>query len=139
MSSTSLSSSVKEEIAARIKLYPQSGSLPCPVAHYIAAELGVTPLQVGQAADELGVRVTMCQLGFFGYAEKGRPSYRIRQPMENVPQELQQAVEQALVNGRAPCAALWALAVRFGLSRLEMGNVAEGLNVKVKPCQLGCF
>ena len=134
-----MTSSVKDEIAARIKLYPQPGSLPCPVAHYIAAELGVTPLEVGEMADELGVRVTMCQLGFFGYAVKGRPAYRIRQPMENVPPELRQAVEQVLVSGRAPCAALWALAERFGLSRLEMGNAAEGLGVKVKPCQLGCF
>jgi hypothetical protein len=138
-----MSSSVKDEIAARIKLYPQPGHLPCPVAHYIAAELGVTPLEVGEMADELGVRVTMCQLGFFGYAVKGRPAYRIRQPMENVPAELREAVERLLVDigakRAAPCAALWALAERMGLSRLEMGNAAEGLNVKVKPCQLGCF
>ena len=133
------SDSVKDRIAARIKLYPQAGHLPCAVAHYIAAELGVTPLEVGETADELGVRVTMCQLGFFGYAVKGRPSYRIRQPMENVPPELRQAIEQVLVNGRAPCAAVWALATRFELSRLEMGNALEGLNVRVKPCQLGCF
>jgi len=134
-----MASSLKTTIAARIKLYPQSGSLPCPVAHYIAAELGVTPLEVGEVADELGVRVTMCQLGFFGYAVKGHPAYRIRQPMENVPPELREAVERALVSGRAPCAALWALAERFDLSRLEMGNATEGLGVKVKPCQLGCF
>ena len=134
-----MASSVKDEIAARIGLYPQAGSLPCPVAHYIAAELGITPLEVGEMADELGLRITMCQLGFFGYAVKGRPAYRIRQPMENVPPELREAVEQALVGGRAPCAALWALAERFGLSRLEMGNATEGLGVKVKPCQLGCF
>jgi hypothetical protein len=134
-----LSNSVKDEIAARIKLYPQPGYLPCPVAHYIAAELGVTPLEVGEVADELGVRVTVCQLGFFGYAVKGRPAYRIRQPMENVPPELREAVEQVLVGGRAPCAALWALAEGLSLSRLEMGNAAEGLGVKVKPCQLGCF
>jgi hypothetical protein len=129
---------VKERIAGRIEVYPDEG-LPCAVAHYIAADLGVTPLQVGETVDQMGVRITMCQLGLFGYAVKGRPSYRIRQPMEDVPEQLERAIREATVDGRVSCAALWRIGAEQGYSRPEMGNAVEALGLKVKPCQLGCF
>jgi hypothetical protein len=129
---------MNDAMAKKIEVYPES-DLPCPVAHYIAAELGVTPLEVGQMADDMGIKVSMCQLGLFGYAVKGRPAYRIRQPMENVPDDLAAAIREAVVGGRVPCAALWRIAVEFDLSRLEVGNANEGLGFKIKPCQLGCF
>lgn len=129
---------MKERIAGRIEVYPDEG-LPCAVAHYIAADLGVTPLQVGETADQMGVRITMCQLGLFGYAVKGRPSYRIRQPMEDVPEQLERAIREATVDGRVSCAALWRIGAEQGYSRPEMGNAVEALGLKVKPCQLGCF
>jgi hypothetical protein len=34
---------------------------------------------------------------------------------------------------------LWVLAEKYDLSRTEMGDVAEALGIKVKPCQLGFF
>ena len=129
---------MNEEIAARIKVYPDKG-LPCPVAHYIAAELGVTPLAVGKTADEINVRCTMCQLGLFGYAVKGRPAYRVRQAMETVPQDLEQSIREAAMNDRVSCADLWRIAHDLDYSRLEMGNAVESLGIKVKPCQLGFF
>jgi len=129
---------MNKEIAAKIRIYPES-DLPCAVAHYIAAELGVAPLEVGETATELGVRGSMCQLGLFGYAPKGRPAARIRQPMENVPDDLASAIRAAVVDGRVSCAALWRIAAEFDLSRLEVGNANEALGIKVKPCQLGFF
>lgn len=129
---------MEERIAARIRVYPGPG-LPCAVAHYIAADLGVTPLAVGQAADAIEVKGTMCQLGLFGYAAKGRPVARIRQPMAEVPPALEQAIRAALVDGCAPCAALWRIGQEMGFSRLEMGNAVEALGIKVSPCQLGFF
>jgi hypothetical protein len=126
------------EIAARIQVYP-AGDLPCAVAHYIAAELGVSPLEIGQAATEMDVRGSMCQLGLFGYARKGRPAARIRTPMQDIPPDLERAIREAMVNGRVSCAALWQIAQTFDLSRLEIGNAVEGLGVKVGPCQLGFF
>jgi hypothetical protein len=130
---------VNDEIVSRIQAYPQKKELPCAVAHYIAAELGVVPLKVGQTADEIGVRGTMCQLGLFGYAEKGKPNYRILRPMEHVPEELADAIRSAVVDGRVPCAALWKLADEYSISRPEAGNAVEALGIKVKPCQLGFF
>jgi hypothetical protein len=129
---------LSEQIAARIKVYPED-ELPCAVAHYIAADLGVAPLQVGRAADDLGTRITMCQLGLFGYAKKGKPAYRIYSAMENVPEDLAAAMQAATEDGRISCAALWKIGKQFNLSRHEMGNAAEGLGLKVKPCQLGFF
>jgi len=130
---------MNEKIAARIRVNPTVG-IPCAVAHYIAADLGVTPLEVGQTADEIGVRCIMCQLGLFGYAaSKDRAAYRIRQPMEDVPPALEQAIRDAIVDGCVSCAALWHIADELDFSRLEMGNAIEGLGIKVKPCQLGWF
>ena len=130
---------MNKDIAARIEVYPQEKRLPCAVAHYIAAELNVTPLEVGQAATEIDVRGTMCQLGLFGYAQKGKPTYRILRLMDNVPQDLANAIREATVSGRVPCAALWEIAEQFDLSRHEIGNAVEALKIKVKPCQLGFF
>jgi hypothetical protein len=127
-----------ERIAERIRINPGKG-LPCAVAHYIAAALGIAPLEVGRTADEIDVRGTMCQLGLFGYAEKGRPAARPRRPMENVPPALEQAIREAVVDGAVPCAALWRIADEMDFSRPEMGNAVEALGIKVAPCQLGFF
>jgi hypothetical protein len=129
---------VNERVEERIRVYPDEG-LPCAVAHYIAADLGVTPLLVGQTADQIGVRITMCQLGLFGYAVKGRPGYRIRHPMDDVPEPLERAIREAAVDGRVSCTALWRIGTEQHYSRPEMGNAVEALGLKVKPCQLGFF
>jgi hypothetical protein len=126
------------KIAERIQINP-SKELPCPVAHYIAADLGVRPLEVGQAADEVGVRASMCQLGLFGYAAKGRPAARIRRPMDDLPPALAEAIQGAVVQGCVSCATLWRIGEELGYSRLEMGNAVEALGIKVSPCQLGFF
>ena len=81
----------------------------------------------------------MCQLGLFGYAQKGKPAYRIYTAMENVPEDLAAVMQAAAEEGRISCAALWEIGRQFDLSRHEMGNAAEGLGLKVKPCQLGFF
>jgi hypothetical protein len=129
---------LSEQIAARIQVYPE-GDLPCAVAHYIAADLGVAPIEVGNTANEVDVRITMCQLGLFGYAVKGKPTYRIFKAWTDMPEELSTALQTKAVDGRISCIALWEIGKQFGLSRHEMGNAAEGLGLKVKPCQLGCF
>jgi len=129
---------LSEQIAARIKVYLED-DLPCAVAHYIAADLGVAPIEVGETANEIDARITMCQLGLFGYAVKGKPTYRIFKAWTDMPEELSAALQDAAADGRISCIALWEIGKQFGLSRHEMGNAAEGLGLKVKPCQLGCF
>ena len=41
------------------------GKLPCAVAFKIARELKVSPREVGETADKLGIRIVQCQLGCF--------------------------------------------------------------------------
>jgi hypothetical protein len=127
-----------DQILERIRIYSDK-ELPCAVAHYIAAELQVSPLKVGQAADAIGVRITQCQVGMFGYARKGHPHYRIREAMADVPPAVAAAIREATSEGRAPCAELWRIAGEQDMSRLEIGDAIEGLGIQVKPCQLGCF
>ena len=87
---------MSDQILAKIKLWPQKDRLPCAVAHYIASELGISPQQVGEVADqENGARITQCQLGLFGYAKKGTPTYKILKPMDPMPEALKQAIDAA--------------------------------------------
>ncbi|HIP97579.1 MAG TPA: hypothetical protein EYH32_10245 [Anaerolineae bacterium] len=131
---------MKKDIVTRIKAVAGEGErLPCVTAHQIAASLGVSPIEVGTAANELGVRIWACQMGLFGYGEKPTPEYRLVRPAESVPNDLAADLRGALVNGRLPCAAAWAIADRHGLSYLEVANAIEALGLKVRPCQLGCF
>ena len=40
--------------------------LSCASALALAEELGVAPLEVGEAANELDIKIVACQLGCFG-------------------------------------------------------------------------
>lgn len=51
----------KELIMQRSK----EGKIACPVALRIAEEVGMTPRQIGELLDEMGIKVIECQLGLF--------------------------------------------------------------------------
>jgi len=53
------------ELEAKIKSSLVDDRLPCPVAFKIAKELKVSPREVGQAANELSIKICSCQLGCF--------------------------------------------------------------------------
>jgi len=56
---------VGEELQARIEGGVVEGSLPCAMAWGIASELTMKRLDVANAAESLGMRITQCQLGCF--------------------------------------------------------------------------
>jgi hypothetical protein len=122
-------------IAVAIRERLSEGTLRCADAFRIAEEIDVMPLDVGETADALEVRLVRCQLGLFGY---GDPK-RIVQPAERVTPELERAIRGRLVKGRLPCVEAWAVAARFGLSKLEVANAAEKLEIRIGQCQLGAF
>jgi hypothetical protein len=124
-----------ERIAEAIRERLSEGKLRCVDAFRIAEELVVMPLDVGETADALEVRLAHCQLGLFGY---GDPK-RIVKPAEYVAQELEQAIREGLVGGRLPCAEAWTIAARLGVSKLEVANAAEKLEIRINQCQLGAF
>ena len=115
------------------------GKLPCARAHAVARELGMTPKAVGEAADQLGVRLARCQLGFFGYPNKKGfdSSDAATRP---VPEGLAEAIEASRNEaGDVACATLWEIAAQFRVPRMLVGYVADQHCIHVTPCQLGAF
>jgi len=128
-----------EEIQTKIKSSLVNGQLPCTVAHVVAYELDVPPLQVGQTADRMGIAISLCQLGCFGYGPKAEGKSKILRPTTKKDEKLMERLHTMADKGKIPCIKLWQLAAEFNLERLAVSNAAEALGLKVGPCQLGCF
>lgn len=122
-------------LAAEINQRLRDGMLPCAVAHDIAKDLQIDPLEVGQAADALELSLSKCQLGLFGY----KPDKKIVTAESDPPADLLAAIQAAVQDGKVPCSVLWEIAARFKAPRLNVSNVCEGQRIKIKPCQLGAF
>ena len=129
----------EQTIKDMIEIYPGKSTLPCAVAHFIAAFLKVTPLEVGKAATANGVRLYECQLGLFGYGRKGQSNHKITGRKVEIGQELLDLIKSSASDGRISCAGLWKIADDAGIVRCEAGNAADSLGVKITPCQLGAF
>jgi len=117
----------------------EEGHLTCHQAHAIATELGMEPIDVGRAADEVGGRVSRCLLGLFGYGSKAAGTHKIVRPMAHVPPALEAALRAEAGEDGISCIAVWRIADKLGYSRLEGSNAVEGLGLRVSVCQLGCF
>jgi hypothetical protein len=116
------------------------GELPCAKAFAIARQVGVEPIHVGEEADALDIRLSKCQLGLFGYGPKAAGKHRRVKPMQNVPPGLAQAIRAAVApNGKLPCLAAWRIAEELHLPKQKVSDAAEGLGVRIAPCQLGAF
>jgi len=53
------------ELEEKIKSSLVDGKLRCPIALKIARELKISPREVGDTADKLGIKLCGCQLGCF--------------------------------------------------------------------------
>jgi hypothetical protein len=122
-----------EEIQAAAR----DGHLPCACAFALALRLKVEPLEVGQGATSLGVRITRCQLGLFGRPNgaEGRLVRSGSQPDEG----MRAAIASRLVDGRLPCSEAWGIAQETRRSRRDVARATESLGVRISACQLGCF
>ena len=133
----------QNEEAVRIEIrssLDNEGQIHCAAAHRIAEKLGVAPLYVGKQANEIDIRISRCQLGLFGYArKKGMPGYRLAKKLDSPPEAATASVQKAADQGQIPCLTLWRLARQHELTKFDMGNIAETLELKITPCQLGCF
>ncbi len=56
---------MNEKIKEEIRKKATNDKLPCAVARKIASDLSVPYREVGNAADELKVKITDCELGCF--------------------------------------------------------------------------
>jgi hypothetical protein len=130
-SNAQLNEEIKDQIISRTK----NNELSCAVAHKIAAELNVSPAEVGKTADLLEMMLVKCQLGLFGY----QPEKKIVKPEAADNPELTKAIQDARVDGNLSCENAWEIARRFDVSKMKVSSVCEQLNIKIKPCQLGAF
>lgn len=117
--------------------YRELGRIPCARAMEVVADCRASAAAVGQAIGGLGIRVSTCQLGLFGYEEYGDKRW-LSIPAA-IPEELVAALRAACIGGRLPCATAWRLADGRGLPRLLIGSVSEAAGLRISACQLGCF
>ena len=111
------------------------GRLPCPVAFSVARKVNVTPKSIGEKADELGIRISNCQLGCFG-TKKATHEELAGVPLDET---VAKAVRDALVDGGLPCAVAYELARKLRVGRRRVGDTASQMKIHVINCQLGCF
>lgn len=130
-SNAQLNEKIKDHIIRQTK----NNELPCAVAFKIAAELNVSPAEVGETADLLEMMLVKCQLGLFGYS----PSKKVVKPKAPENQDLERAIRDALVDGDLSCEKAWEIAHSFDVPKMTVSAVCEQLKIKVKPCQLGAF
>ncbi len=124
-----------QNVAEQIKAKLIDGKISCAAAFQIAEEDRISPAEVGQAIDLEEIRINKCQLGLFGHG----PQKKIVQPAKHVSEELREAIETACDHDRLSCEAIWEIAQRFNISKLDASAACEALNVKISSCQLGAF
>jgi hypothetical protein len=110
-------------------------TIPCAAAFGVATDLNSSTEEVGFTIDSLEYTITKCQLGLFGYG----PEKKKVKPADSVSSALEDAIRNALINDRLPCAAAWGIAETHGLGKLSVSSACETLGIKISPCQLGAF
>jgi hypothetical protein len=130
-----------ERIAAEIRpRLDAEGMISCATAMQIAVHLGVKPEAVGHTLDALGIHLTRCQIGLFGYP--GHAKGWAQAGTADLPEpaglidDLNGVADSA---GTLSCVRIWEAAERFGVSRLQAGFAADQTGRKIIGCQLGAF
>jgi len=127
-----------ERIAAAIRQRHKGEEFPCAAAEKIGKELGVPLAEVGIALDLMEIKIGRCEIGLFGF-DTANGRHAGFAPAEDVPEEIEREIQQALVDGRLPCTAAWRIAREHELSRIEVGSACEKLKIKISKCQIGAF
>jgi len=125
-------------IEAMLKTAGPDKRLPCAAAMALGERHGVSPAEVGAAANQLGVRVTRCQLGLFGYGKPHTPEDKRLESRESYAPALIAALEEWR-GKRLPCAEAWRIAEASSVDRLTVGSAADSVRAKIIDCQLCCF
>ena len=53
--------------------------------------------------------------------------------------KLEETIKEKAKGGKIPCAVCFKIAEDFKISKKEMGEVLNEINVRISQCQLGCF
>lgn len=123
----------------QIRRVLKDGKLPCAVAFEVAQEQSISPGDIGKLANELGIRVSHCQLGLFGYGPKAEGKHKIVKPAQEVSEDMKASLEARAPDGTITCADIWAVAREMGVSKMAASAAVETLGFRVTDCQLHCF
>ncbi|MFH0941808.1 MAG: hypothetical protein V1823_02130 [Chloroflexota bacterium] len=118
--------------AVKASLY--DGYLPCATAFEIAKRLEVPLVAVGNAADDLGVRVVNCQLGCFKVKKAVLDTGK-----KSIIPDVAEAVDAEIAKGPLTCAGVFGLARRLKVPPIEIADAANETHTKIHHCQLSCF
>lgn len=122
---------IKDKIIDNVK----DGELACAVAFKIAAELEVSPAEIGKTVDLLDLKLSKCQLGLYGY----KPHKKKVRAQKSENQQMETSIRDALVDGKLACRDAWAISSRYNVPKMVVSSACEFLGIKIKPCQLGAF
>jgi hypothetical protein len=128
-------SKLNSAIAEAVNQDSSEGKISCAAAFKVANQLNATPGAVGATIDLLEIPIIKCQLGLFGY---GPVKTRVK-AAEKVSPALEQAIREALVHGKLPCASAWEIAKKFKIAKMEAASACEALKIRISACQLGTF
>jgi len=126
---------VNPDIVKAIEEKASDNKITCGAAFKTAENLGLAPGEVGFTLDMLEVRIMRCQMGIFGY----EPEKKAVKPMSSVPNELENAIKEKLVNGKLRCSSAWEIGKTLKRPKMDVSSACEKLGIKIKPCQLGAF
>ena len=130
-----LSDEALSGLASKVKASLHEGNLPCGSAFKISRDSGIPRIAVGEMADRLGVRITNCQIGCFKVDKiihDNAGSEAVDESVLSMLQDLRD--KQALT-----CSKVFELAASLKMTPMAVASVANGRNLKVHACQLGCF
>jgi hypothetical protein len=126
---------VEDSLKQEVRQAAKENNVSCMAAEEIAGRKTISLGDVGIALDILNINITECQLGLFGY----RPQKKIVQSAKEIAPDLNQAISDALSDGRLSCVTAWAIAKKLKLPRMKVSAACEALKIRIKPCQLGAF
>ena len=105
----------------------EDGKLSCLKAFKVARLIGKHPKEMASITNELGIKITNCELGVFG-------KLKFRDANERVYNKLK---ENYMGHSSLECKVLWDEAQRFTLK--TVGSTVKNSDIEVTHCQLGLF
>jgi hypothetical protein len=124
----------KLDIVEIMKNASTDGRISCAKVFEVIKEYTFFPDIAGFTLTQNKIKLTLCQLGLFGYPEgKNIPE------CESVSERLEDLIFSSMEDDILPCAAAWNIAAEMNLKKNEVTAACEKLGIKIKKCQLGAF
>ena len=123
------------QLEGKIKESSRDGHLPCGAAHRIAQDAKVPKIAIGELSDQLGIRITNCQIGCFKVDKNLHDNLDKTNRNDNILAML----EILNKTNKLDCAKVFEIADKLKLTPMAVADVANSHDLRIRHCQLGCF